>query len=40
MTLNIDAKFKENGLVLSNMTLRIWQIFVHRLNNSDFNIRK
>ena len=40
MTLNIDAKFKENGLVLSKMTLRIWQIFVDRLKNSDFNIRK
>ena len=27
---------KENWLVLSNMTWRIWQIFVHRLKNSDF----
>ena len=27
---------KENWLVLSKMTWRIWQIFVHRLKNSDF----
>ena len=27
---------KENWLVLSKMTWRIWQIFVHRLRNSDF----
>ena len=27
---------KENWLVLSKMTGRIWQIFVHRLKNSDF----
>ena len=29
-------KFKENCIVLSKMTWRIWQIFVHRLKNSDF----
>ena len=28
--------FKENWLVLSKMTWRIWQIFVHGLKNSDF----
>ena len=27
---------KENWLVLSKTTGRIWQIFVHRLKNSDF----
>ena len=27
---------KENLLVLSKMTWRIWQIFVHKLKNSDF----
>ena len=27
---------KENWLVLSKMTWRIWQIFVYRLKNSDF----
>ena len=27
---------KGNWLVLSKMTWRIWQIFVHRLKNSDF----
>ena len=27
---------KENWLVLSKMTWRIWQIFIHRLKNSDF----
>ena len=27
---------KENGLVLSKMIWRIWQIFVYRLKNSDF----
>ena len=27
---------KENWLVLSKMTWRIWQIFAHRLKNSDF----
>ena len=27
---------KEDWLVLSRMTLRIWQIFVHRLRNSYF----
>ena len=27
---------KENWLVLSKMTWRIWQIFVHRLKNSNF----
>ena len=27
---------KENWLVLSKMTWKIWQIFVHRLKNSDF----
>ena len=27
---------KENWLVLSKMTWRIWQIFVHKLKNSDF----
>ena len=29
-------KFKENWLVLSKMTWRIWQSVVHRLKNSDF----
>ena len=28
--------FKENWLVLSKITWRIWQIFIHRLKNSDF----
>ena len=27
---------KKNGLVLSKMTWRIWQIFVYRLKNTDF----
>ena len=27
---------KENWLVLSNLTWRVWQIFIHRLKNSDF----
>ena len=27
---------KENWLVLSKMTFRIWEIFVYRLKNSDF----
>ena len=27
---------KENWLVLSKITWRLWQIFVHRLKNSDF----
>ena len=27
---------KENWLVLSKMTWRIWQIFVHRVKNSNF----
>ena len=27
---------KENWLVLSKMSWRIWQIFVHNLKNSDF----
>ena len=27
---------KENWIVLSKMTGRIWQIFVHRLKNSNF----
>ena len=27
---------KENWLVLSKMTWKIWQIFFHRLKNSDF----
>ena len=26
---------KENWLVLSKMTLRVWQIFVYRMKNSD-----
>ena len=34
MALKIDAKFE--GLVLSKMTWRIWNIFVHRLKNSNF----
>ena len=29
---------KENWLVLSKMTWRIWQIFVYRLKNGDFNL--
>ena len=28
--------FKENWLLLSKMTWGIWQIFVHRLKNSNF----
>ena len=31
---------KENWFALSKMTLRIWQIFVHRLKNSHFILSK
>ena len=31
-----ELNLKENWLVLSKITWRIWQIFVHRLKNSDF----
>ena len=30
--------FKENWLVLSKMTWRIWKIFVHSLRNSNFSL--
>ena len=33
---SLMQNLKENWLVLSKMTWRIWQIFVHRLKNSDF----
>ena len=36
MALKLDAKFVGNWLVLSKMTWRISQIFVHRLKNSNF----
>ena len=31
----LTLSLKENWLVLSNMPWRIWEIFVHRLKNSD-----
>ena len=36
MVLRTFKNLKENWPVLSKMTWRIWQIFVHRLKNSDF----
>ena len=36
IALKIDEKFEENWLALSKMTWKIWQIFVHRLKNTDF----
>ena len=33
---SLMQNLKENWLVLSKMTWRIWQIFVHRLKNSNF----
>ena len=36
IALKFDPNLKENWLVLSKMTWRIWNIFVYRLKNSDF----
>ena len=36
IALKLMQNLKENWLVLSKMTWRIWQIFIYRLKNSDF----
>ena len=36
IALKTDAKFERNWLVISKMTWRISQIFVHKLKNKDF----